>query len=112
MRVMNGEPIDFELPFPKSVTKEMYYELISKVLSELRVQVKEKVDKFRETSPKLMTVEDRDTILKSVDGAKVREQVLNEFGVDTQGIKAADVLKNAFYTYSADRFQTKSYRYI
>lgn len=102
-RVAKGEPIDFELPFPEQITKEMYYELISKVLSDLRSAVKTQVTEFRLEGNTVMTVQDRDRILSSVDGDQIRGKVLQEFGVDTQGQNAPQIMKHAFYSFSGDQ---------
>lgn len=107
MHVITGQQIDFELPFPKEISKEMYYELISKVLSDLRQAVNQKVDLFYsqnvpEKATRVMTVEHRDQILMSVNTVQIRETVLKEFGVNLNGISALDAMKHAFFTYAGD----------
>lgn len=93
-RIMAGQSIDFELPFPREITKELYVELITKVLSDYREEAKSKVQEFYSTGQTTMTVEERNSILASIDGLELRDQVLQEFNIDYKNQKATEVSIN------------------
>ncbi|CAI2374312.1 unnamed protein product [Moneuplotes crassus] len=83
------------------IPKELYYELLSKILCDLRHEVKLRKEKFYAEGNTVMTTKDRDQILNSIDGVQVRENVFKEFGIKSN-LPAVEVLKNCFDAYSID----------
>lgn len=92
MDVCKGEyhiPLDHRLTHPNypqlgppsKISQELYYEILTKVLSDLRQLVTAETENFYQSGNTEMTTEDRDAILGSVDGQKVRLKVLQEFNI-------------------------------
>lgn len=103
-RLLEGEPLDFELVFPAEVTMEKYFVLISEVLDKQRRSVYRQIRQFiRANGGKMMDKAKLKETLSELSVEEIREEVFKNHEIElTMPHRTVEsVLKYAYYTFLA-----------